>query len=370
MDIAQAVGADLAGVSPKVSSCALVTVGALYDQTELLRPGFSIVEALESIQRAGLRESNGFTPGIIALGVDDPGQHFPVAALNPSDSPWRGPLLLTPALLIAPADTIAEIADTMESRLLHEAPAQRATWDALARHFEVAPEHVSYATIADLCALLNVQLENAGLLPLWELLEHAFLERTGSARVELEDGNQFVIEDDSVSTPFLSYARWREAHGGERVDERVASYLRWTRAQRQYCAALDAYGLTVQLLVDGELAPSEQGWLQETVHDRSDTQIRPQALVVTEHSHPDLGVVALSADLRGEKEMLLHRDHYYPLYPQALPHLIEHLRSLAEAAQVEFRTLRPGAICVAASGTDLTAADDPEAELAASGDGQ
>ena len=369
MEIAQAVGADLAAVAPDVSHCALVTVGALYDQTELLRPGFPVVGALESIHRAGLRETNGFSPGLIALGVDDPGQRFPIEVLNPGASPWRGPLLLSPALLVAPADTIAEIADTLESRLLHEAPAQSATWDALARHFGVTPEHVSYATIADLCALLNVQLENAGLSPLWELLEHAFLERRGNARVELTEGNQFVIEDNSVSSPFLSYACWSARHGAGDLGERVASYLRWTRSQRQYCGALEAYGLSVQLVVDGEHPPSEQGWLRETVHDRSDTHVRLEALVVTEHSHPDLGVVALSADLRGEDGVLLHRDHYYPLQPGALPRLVESLHSLAEAAQVELRTLRPGAICVAAGGADLTAADSPDAELTSGGEG-
>ena len=362
MLLAEAMGADLSRLEPAVADCALVLAGALYDQIEVLRPGFPLLEALETIHRAGLRETPGFVPGIIALGVEA-GRRFPVAALNPGGDHWRGPLLLTPAVLVGPVATVDSVVASLEPRLLHEGRAGPPLREALAQHFGIRPVHVSYATLADLCALLNVQLENAGLLPLWELLQHAFVEHPGSARIELPEGNRFQLQDKVVTSPFLSLARWALDHP-EPVPERTAGYLRWTQLQRQYATALDAYGLAVQQGVEhDQAAGATAGWLRETARDRSDTVHGPAALVVTEHSHPALGIVAYSADLRDEAGGLLRRDHYYPLRADALEPLLGHLEALAAAARVPMRTLRPGGVTVSAGDDDLTAADAQAAHL-------
>jgi hypothetical protein len=363
MGLAQAVGSDLASLSPTAAECALVLPGALYDQTEVLRPGFPILDALESIHGAGLSESNGFTPGIVALGAQR-GQRFPIAVLNPGDSAWRGPLLLIPALLVAPPPLIDSLAEALEPRLLHQGIASAATRDALTRHFGIRPVHVSYATIADLCALLNVQLENAGLLPLWELLQHAFVERSGPLEVELPEGNRFRLQNRAVTSTFLSLASWGEAREGS-ARTRLQGYLRWTRRQRQYAAALGSYGLVVQLVAEQEAPNDGAEWFRHTSLDRSDTRQRPAELVVTEHAHPELGIIAFSADLRAEDDTFLRRDNYYPLHPQALQALLDHLQALAEAAGIPLRALRPGGVTLSATDGDLTAADAAQIELVA-----
>ena len=41
--------ADLKALLPEVASCSLITAGVLLDQTQVLRPGYPVFEALEDV---------------------------------------------------------------------------------------------------------------------------------------------------------------------------------------------------------------------------------------------------------------------------------------------------------------------------------
>ena len=57
--------ADLKTLLPPISRCSLIAPGALYDQTQILRPGYPAFTALESASSA--ERAEGFRPGLISI---------------------------------------------------------------------------------------------------------------------------------------------------------------------------------------------------------------------------------------------------------------------------------------------------------------
>ena len=72
--LGESIASDLGAVLGDVTRYGLVVPGALYDQTELLRPGFPIAGALETVFRGTMR-GQGYKPQLIALGLK-PGETF------------------------------------------------------------------------------------------------------------------------------------------------------------------------------------------------------------------------------------------------------------------------------------------------------
>ena len=370
--LAEAVAADLTPRVTDIHRFGLVLAAGLYDQTEILRPGFPVSQALEGVFRGTLKD--GFNPQLIALGLDRAEDRFPIAALEPACRPGSGPLLLLPLALVGPRAALKPVAERLEAELLEQGVTGETTRALLAEGFGLQPVHTSYATLGDLCALLQVQLENAGFGPLWQILEHAFLERDGAAWVELPGGNLFAALGGDVYTPFYTFDAWASrGPGQDRQTDLLAHYRDWTLEQRRYQAALAAHDYRVlpirgegryrggrgglERLVHGE--PVDGDWLDEPVPGLA-ADGQPSRLGVTHQTDPQLGILAYTVATQDATGRTLALEHYYPLTAQAVPGI---LKSQARRAQEQGLTLaeaRPRTPVLRADGRGLAPAPAPD----------
>lgn len=364
---------DLNRIFDGIEQLGLILAGALYDQTEILQPGLPLIEALADLYRRSLQ--GGFNPSIIALGSDQ--GYLPVAALDPQRRPGSGPLLLLPFCLVGPDAALSSIARRMEGGLLQNGEVSLATREAVQEAFGITALNISFATLSDLCALLRVQLEGNGLLPLWDLLEQAWFGRPGVRAVVLEGGNRFLVAGDHAHTPFYTFDDWAQFGPGRTLPatELDTGYRRWIRLQRQYVMALEAYGLQVRRVLanppleatlataDGEAAktamraiPCLSGdYLVETLF-RNDSDHPERHLAITHHADAELGTLAytvMSTDADGQ---LLRLEHHYPLQPQGLGVIIDRLVERCAEQGAARQVLHPGRLLYSESGRRLRAA--------------
>ena len=364
---------DLNHILDGIEQLGLILPGALYDQTEILQPGFPLIEALADLYRRSLQ--GGFTPSVIALGSDS--GYLPVAAIDPQRRPGSGPLLLLPFCLVGPREALGHAARVMEDGLLQNGETSLATREAVQQAFGVTALNLSFATLSDLCALLRVQLEGNGLLPLWELLEQAWFARPGVRSATLESGNRFLVAGDHAHTLFYTFDDWAQFGPGRTLPtvELGEGYRRWARLQRQYVMALEAYGLHVRWVLanpqleetlattTGEAAkaalreiPCLSGdYLVEAIF-QNDSENPERQMTITHHSDPELGTLAytvMSVDAGGQ---LLRLEHHYPLQPQGLKVIIDRLIQRCAEQGAERQVLHPGRLLYSESGRSLRSA--------------
>lgn len=323
--------ADLERLLPRLPSCSLIAAGALYDQTQILRPDYPVFAALESA--AISRKASRFRPGLVSIAAQ--GGKMPVSGLQPMDDIPLGLLQLLPVVVHGPADTVSELGREMEYRFLEEGQlsAQAAAW--LEGAFGVRLNHARLMTLTDLRAMLRLQLEHFGFLPLWELLDAALSGRPGPLRVESAGGQRFEWADGVVSAAFESFDYWaREGGGADQPAARhmlASGYGEWTRETRQYLTTLRAHGLDVRFHQAGSGEPLQGSWFSEGSCSRSGGS----DATLTEHSFGELGTIAITVSGSGGIE------NYYPLVPQGLNDIHAHLRErLPEGSTVAF----PGTI--------------------------
>ena len=364
---------DLDRILGGIDHLGLILPGALYDQTEILQPGFPLIGALADLYRGSLRD--GFIPQLIALGTD--GAHFPVAAIDPRCQPGSGPLLLLPFCFVGAREDIARLARTMEDTLLQNGEVSQATREAVQQVFGLAALNLSFATLGDLCALLRVQLEGNELLPLWELLEQAWFERPGVRSATLDGGNRFLVAGDHAHTLFYTFDDWAQFGPGRGLPAAQLGdgYRCWAQLQRQYAMALEAYGLHVRwvlanpqleetlMAVEGEAAkaalreiPCLSGdYLVEALF-QNDSENPERSMTITNHADPQLGTLAytvMSLDAGGQ---LLRLEHHYPLRPQGLNAIIDRLIQRCAEQGIERQVLHPGRLLYSENGRSLRAA--------------
>lgn len=368
--LAEAIAADLGRLVPDLARFALVVPGALYDQTELLRPGFPLLAALDDVFRGTLLDG-GFVPGLIALGSDD-GRAFTLPALNPARQPGAGALLMLPfALLGRPAD-IDALSALLENQLLQSGGVSADTRRCVESVFGVRFVNLSYATVGDLCALLKVQLEHAGFGGLWELLERALFRPQDPADVSLPTGNRFLMSEGTVWTPFWTFDDWAQVGPGQDrpADALAAGYVEWVKVQRQYLMAFAAWGLPVRLAI-GEAftecagttmrelragAQLDGDYLVETVL-RVENAGPERRLLITNQFDDEVGTLAYTVAALDADGCLLALEHHYPLTPRGLEAIAARL---TERSRDYERVVRhPGALLVDAAGRCLEPAPDP-----------
>ena len=97
-ELAELVAADLHALVPQVDAARLALAGALFDQVELLRPGFPVWATLDELAR---RVPRGQLDNVVAFGSHD--GHMPAPLLEPSAAFADGPMRLLPMSLLAPA---------------------------------------------------------------------------------------------------------------------------------------------------------------------------------------------------------------------------------------------------------------------------
>ncbi|MBK8537040.1 MAG: hypothetical protein IPL59_19260 [Candidatus Competibacteraceae bacterium] len=376
---------DLDRILDGIAHLGLILPGALYDQTEILRPGLPLIEALAALYNGSSRaRGTAFTPQLIALGTDR--GFFPLAAINPLRRPDSGPLLLLPFCFIGPSDDITQLARVMEDTLLQNGAVSPATDEAVRQAFGLTALNLSFATVGDLCALLRVQLESNQFLPLWELLEYAWFERPGTRFVALAAGNRFLAAEDHVHTPFYTFNDWAQFGPGRALPaaELGEGYLGWARMQRQYALALEAYGLHVRRVLanprlEATLATMDDATVLAGFRDipclsgdylverifHNDSEQPEQQMQITHQADPELGTLAYTVTTLDASGQLLRLEHHYPLRPQGLPVIADQLVQRCTEQGTERQVLHPGQLLYSESGRSLRAvavADVPAAE--------
>ena len=247
--LAAAMARDLAGFEPEAAALELTTVGALYDPVELLRPGWPIHQELDQLGARAPGKGTGARGRIIAFGSHDEG--LP-GALSPSPDYAGGPLQLVPWSLAGDAGTVRRVGEAFERDLMERGMAGAETALQAQEVFGLQVEHARYLTLHDLCALMAMQYEHAGLAPLWPLLETALLSPGREAWLDAPPEPLLHYADREVRIALLSLDAWRarnaagHADDSEEGNERMQrGFAHYEARQRQFAAVLMAHGVPV-----------------------------------------------------------------------------------------------------------------------------
>lgn len=310
------VAADLRALLPDIAQCSLIAPGALYDQTQILRPGYPVFSALEAAASA----PRAFQPGLVSIGAAD--GTMPAEALQPGADIPLGLLQLLPVVVHGPAPLVEQLGQAMEYRFLEQGQlsAHAAAW--LQTGFRVSINHARLMTLTDLNAMLRLQLEHFGFLSLWELLDAALSGRDGELRVRTPSGITLEWRDGEVHAVFETFDFWARDGGGAGLPAaRLAlagGYGDWTREMRQYTTTLRAHGVAIRFQLPNAGPALTGTWFCEI----SEAAPQPGDPAVTEHSFGELGTVAVTA-VAGERI-----ENYYPLRPRGLNDIQARLREV------------------------------------------
>ncbi len=362
-----ALAEDLRRMAGSLDEVGLVVLAGLYDMTELLQPGLTLVDVVLELYQRSLPDTR-FQAQLMTIGAH--GDDFPIPAIAPARQPGAGPLLAIPLIFVGPTDTIDQLSQRLEETLLDKGQASLKTANTITTRFGVRPLNLSYATFNDLCALLRIQLEHNGFEGLWTLLEAALFPGEQPVRVELEEGNLFLVHNNVCYTRFLGYDAWVNRHPDE--PDPVGRYGAWQRQQRQYSAALQAHGLTVlsyqpaneqdnEAQVDVSAAygqaqqqalPAEAQFTQQVVLD-ADSLNGASHITVTEHRLPALGPVAFSIMVHRQDGSALFLAHEYPLVPDAVRSIPDRWQEIANETGAVLEFLQPGDLLTSEDGRHL-----------------
>ena len=327
------VAADLTGMFPAINRCALSLAGALFDQTQVLRPQLPVFSALKSLQQSANPDGD-FQPRLLSIGASD--GKMPLPDLQPFENIPLGLLQILPILVSGPAKDVDGLAQEMEHRFIEAGQLSAHSAKGLEAHFQVSVNHARFMTITDLNALLHLQLKHYGFLPLWELLDAAMNPPANALEVSTDGGLKFKWQDGTVHSFFESFDWWAQYGGGADLaadDQQLqAAYADWTQEYRVYLTMLSAHGIKVcQHLPGLEDAELKDSFLLE------ESTVIPgaSALPVTEHSAGELGTVAVTV-VSGNRQM-----NFYPLQASGLNDLHEFIREQGYCGDVAY----PGRIC-------------------------
>ncbi|MGB5938954.1 MAG: hypothetical protein WBG81_05960, partial [Rhodanobacter sp.] len=278
------VAADLHALVPQVDAARLALAGALFDQVELLRPGFPVWATLDELAR---RVPRAHLENVVAFGSHD--GHMPAQPLEPSPTYAEGPMRLLPMSLLAPAERAEELSEQLEIQLVGRGEAGTRTADWLMRTLGIRLEHVRYLSRNDLLALTCVQYEHVNLAPLWALLEAALLTPYREEATMSTRGLGLRYAEGKVLAQSPSH--WLAAQTGDDT-ARAHGFAGIVFELRQYAALLDAHRLPLQLQPDpARQTSAADGYLLETL-----AAVEPgfDAPTLFAHEAPGLGVVAVT----------------------------------------------------------------------------
>jgi len=342
------IAADLTAMFPVLSRCSLSMAGALYDQTQVLRPHLPVYTALKTLQHAS-NPGSDFQARLLSIGVS--GAKMPVADLQPFENISLGLLQILPLLISGPAHSVIELLDEMEHRFLEKGQLSAHSAMALEAQFQVSVMHARFMTLTDLNAMLRLQLEHYGFLPLWELLDAAIMARAGELEVTTPGGLRFKWRDDAVHSFFEPFDWWAQRGGGCGLPAGQQSlqtaYAGWTREYRRYLTMLTAHGVRVRQHLPGlEDAELTDSFLLE----ESTNTPEPSAAPVTAHGTDDLGTIAVTV-VRGARQM-----NFYPLKPSGLDDLHQFIRDEGYSGDIAY----PGRLLYDESSRQLSAESLPD----------
>jgi len=239
--LARLLARDLAGLDTSVHELQMSTVGAHYDPCEILRPGWPLYGELDQL---GARAPGAGEARILAFGASDdrlPGN------LTPGDDYLGGMLRVIPFVLRGDADTIAVLGARLERDLIEHGMAGADTALLAQDAFSIRIEHARYLTLHDLCAMIALHYEHAGLAPLWPLIETALLSPEREAWLDAPPEPLLSWRSGSVQVAAFTGDEWRTrcAAGLEpAASERL--YGHFKARQRQLTSVLNAHAITVR----------------------------------------------------------------------------------------------------------------------------
>jgi len=307
---------DLAALMPDFVQGHLVAAGALFDQTQVLRPGYPVFSALE----AALTQSNpGTRPQRLGIAARDEAMDDP--NLQPSGTIPLGLLQILPMVVSGPQDLMTELGDAMEHQFLEagQVSAHTARW--LESVFGIKINHARFMTLMDLNAMFRLQLEHFGFLGLWQLLDAALNELQEPLKVRLDSGQVYRWHEGIVRSTYETFDYWSVQGGGMDMDsyrgKLAGGYADWTRVQRQVLTTLNAHDVAIQFELPEEPGKLLRGTFFTEISAR---QSGSRSAGVTEHSFAELGTICISVISNGTQE------NYYPLEPQGLNDIQEEIR--------------------------------------------
>lgn len=337
------IATDLTAMFPAIDRCSLSMAGALFDQTQILRPHLPVYTALETLQQSS-NPGTDFQARLLSIGSNE-GQ-MPLQELQPFEDIPLGLLQILPLLISGPVEYVEGLMDEMEHRFLEQGQVSAHSAKALESQFQVSINHARFMTITDLNALLRMQLEHYGFLPLWELLDAAMASSVVTLEVNTPEGLTFKWQDETVHSFFESFDWWAQYGGGaekQAEDQQLQSaYANWTREYRRYLTMLTAHGVRVSQHLPGL---EDAGLTTTFLLEESTRAPEPSAARVTAHSVDDLGIIAVTV-VNGGRQM-----NFYPLQASGLNDLHQFIRDQGYSGDIAY----PAQLCYDENSRQLAA---------------
>ena len=243
-DVAELLGRDLVALAPAAAGCDLALLGAHFDPAEALRPGWPVHRRVqELLQRAPGR---GQGARAIGFGADAAGE-VPLP-LHCDPALAGGGLRVLPFVL--QGEGIEAVAAVLEAELLDRGMASAGLALALQDGLGASIEHARLLSLHDLLAMTALQYENAGLAPLWTLLETALLEPDAEAWLDRAPEPLARYGDGEVRIALMDPVAWHARNAPAEADAArlERGFALFQARQRQFAAVLGAHGIDVNFV--------------------------------------------------------------------------------------------------------------------------
>ncbi len=243
-DVAELLGRDLVALAPAAAGCDLALLGAHFDPAEALRPGWPLHRRVqELLQRAPGRGQGAHA---IGFGADAAGE-VPLP-LHCDPALAGGGLRVLPFVL--QGEGVEAVAAVLEAELLDRGMASPGLALALQDGLGASIEHARLLSLHDLLAMTALQYENAGLAPLWTLLEAALLEPDAEAWLDSAPEPLARYGDGEVRIALMDPVAWYARNAPAEADAArlERGFALFQARQRQFAAVLGAHGIDVNFV--------------------------------------------------------------------------------------------------------------------------
>lgn len=243
-DVAELLGRDLVALAPAAAGCDLALLGAHFDPAEVLRPGWPVHRRVqELLQRAPGR---GQGARAIGFGADAAGE-VPLP-LHCDPALAGGGLRVLPFVL--QGEDVEAVATVLEAELLDRGMASAGLALALQDGLGASIEHARLLSLHDLLAMTALQYENAGLAPLWTLLEAALLQPDAEAWLDRAPEPLARYGDGEVRIALMDPVAWHARNAPAEADAArlERGFALFQARQRQFAAVLGAHGIDVNFV--------------------------------------------------------------------------------------------------------------------------
>ena len=238
---------------PSLDGLGLVWMAACYDQAQILRPELPVHAALAGLYTAAMYSASGDVRKNAAqvMTLQALRGAAPVPALTVDERLLGGAMVLLPFAIVGSADSVNQARAILEEKLLDTGLTDARTALMLSQALGCDAEHARLMTLDDLAALCAVQLEHAGLSPVWEVLEAAIFRPQISVATQI----------GCVALNWHAGKLMLETSGPGELN--LAEYSDLVLQARQASAVLSAHGLTAteQFRASGALEVGISFWI-------------------------------------------------------------------------------------------------------------